>query len=124
MARSTKNARHIKVGDVEYRWRATGDSGFISITIWPDSDIGPDLRCNVGYYETWQPCVEDGRITSHRSLGDQIVITNRIVRRVIDYAISEHGYDPLIRGHQLNLQCVDDKIDLSDAVRAGSRSRS
>jgi hypothetical protein len=52
------------------------------------------------------------------SAGDQIVITNRLVRRIIEYAIANHHYDPQVRGKELNLQVLDDVIKWSDSLRA------
>ena len=54
------------------------------------------------------------------ALTGQIVITNRIVRRVIELAVREHDYDPRTKGKQINLRHVDKAIDISGAVRAAS----
>jgi hypothetical protein len=112
--RRGKGSRRIVVNDVEYRWRATGDDGWISIGIWPSSNIGPYVYGNLWYHETWI----DNRNGSWSSAGDQIVITNRIVRRIIEYAITNHGYDPNVKGKELNLKNLDDVIRWDDAVRA------
>lgn len=115
MARSSKNARHITVDDTDYRWRASGDNGYASITIWPADTIGPPISCTIPYDETWIPR-GDG---SFSSAGDQIVVTNRLIRRVVEFAVAKHGYDPTIKSRELNLHCVDSDIDLTDAIRAG-----
>lgn len=52
------------------------------------------------------------------ALTHQIVVTNRIVRQVIEYAVREFGYDPHTKGKQVNLRDVDKAIDLSNAVRS------
>jgi len=39
--RSQKGSRRIVVRAVEYRWRATGNDGYISIGIWPANNTGP-----------------------------------------------------------------------------------
>lgn len=111
MSRS-KNSCRITVGGVAYLWRAKGDDGCITLAIRPANNLGGRIRCSFPYCETWIPQGE-GR---WRSAGDQIVITNRIVRRVIEFAVLERSYDPLERAHELNLHDV--VFDISDAVRA------
>jgi hypothetical protein len=112
--RSQKGSRRITVNDVDYRWRATGDDGYISLSIWPLNNVGPYIQGNFGYHQTWSPN-GDG---SYSSLGDQIVITNRIIRRIVEYAISAHRYTPLLKGKTLNLKVLDNVIKWDDAVRA------
>src|SRR5438094_883591 len=112
--RRGKGSRRIIVNDIEYRWRATGDDGYISIGIWPSNNIGPYICGNLRYYETWL----DAGNGALKSAGDQIVITNRIIRRIIEYAIAQHGYDPNAKGAELNLKNLDDTIQWEDADRA------
>lgn len=112
--RRSKGSHRIVVQDVEYRWRATGNDGFISIGIWPSNNVGPYIMGNLGYHETW---VNTGK-GSWSSAGDQIVITNRIIRRIIQNAILQHGYDPKVKGPVLKLYVLDDVIRWDDAVRA------
>lgn len=112
--RRGKGSRRIVVNDCEYRWRATGDDGYIVIGIWPTNNLGPYIRGNVRYHEAGVPQA-DG---SSSSAGDQIVVTSRIVRRVIEYAIAKRGYDPNVNGPQLNLYSLDDSISLHGAIRA------
>jgi hypothetical protein len=111
--RSQKGRRKIVVAAVGYRWRATGDDGYISIGIWPANNTGPYIRGNLRYHETW---IDNGD-GSWSSAGNQIVITNRIIRRIIEHAIAVHGYDPQVRGKELNLRVLDDVVKWDDAVR-------
>ena len=110
--RSQKGSRKIVVGAVEYRWRATGDDGYISIGIWPANNAGPYIQGNLRYHET----SIDNAEGSWSSAGNQVVITNRIVRRIIEHAITTHGYDPQVPGKELNLKVLDDMIKWDDAV--------
>jgi len=112
--RSFKGSHRIVLHDIEYRWHAKGNDGFILIGIWPTNNIGPNIIGNLKYHET---AVDkgDGRLTS---AGDQIVITNRIIRRIIEHAVSECGYDPNVKGAELDLMTLDDVIRWDDAVRA------
>jgi hypothetical protein len=114
--RRHKGSRSIVVGAVGYRWRATGDDGYISIGIWPTNSIGPYIRGNLRYHETW---IDNGD-GSRSSTGDQIVITSRIVRRIIEHALAVHGYDPQVAGKELNLTVLDDVIKWNDTVRGVS----
>jgi len=115
MARAKKQARHIIVNDVAYSWRATGDDGNIALNIWPTILDGPPIWASFNYHETWVP---DG--PGRYSCGnDQIVITNRLVRRVILHALGRLAYDPARKGKQIRIFRVDQLIDISDAIRAG-----
>lgn len=112
--RRGKGSRRIVVRGAEYRWRATGDDGSIVVGIWPVNNIGPYIHGNFKYHETW---VETGD-GSWSSAKDQILITARIVRRMVEYAIAEHHYDPHVKGAELNLRILDDVIPWDDAIRA------
>jgi hypothetical protein len=111
MAVSEKAARNIVVRGVRYRWRATGNDGWISLTIWPHELPGARIVCTFGYDQTHVPL--GGGVTA---LTKQLVITNRIVRRVLEHALKK-GYDPAQKAKQLELGAVDELIDISDAER-------
>jgi hypothetical protein len=113
MAKSTKNARHIVVNDVAYLWRATGNDGWIPLVVWPDSLPGPPIACTFGYDQTGVPMANGSTI-----LTKQIVITNKIVLCVVEYAIREFGYDARTQGKQLALRGVDKAIDMSNVLRS------
>lgn len=106
--RSKKATRRIVVGNDEYRWRATGNDGWISIGIWPINN-GPSLYGSFCYHES--VC---GDWTS--SSGRQIILTNRIIRRIIDYATTRGDNKSDLQGQQ-NLGALDDVIEWKDAVR-------
>ncbi len=112
--RSSKGSQRIVVHSTEYRWRATGNDGYITVGIWPSNNVGPFIYGNFKYHETWG----DNGDGSLSSLGNQIVITNRIIRRIIELVIAKLNYDPNANGPQLNLRKLDDLIQWSDAVRA------
>lgn len=113
MARSSKGSRNITVEDVHYRWRATGNDGAIDLAIWPADLPHPGIYGMLSYDETKTP--EPGGVIGHSA---QLVITNRIVRRIIDYAVAERGFDPQQKVKQLDLGKLDGKIDLTDAERS------
>jgi hypothetical protein len=116
--RSQKGSRTIVVGGVEYRWRATGNDGYISIGIWPTDNVGPFIQGTLRYHETW---IGNGD-GSWSSVGNQIVITNRIIQWIIEHAMATCGYDPQVRGKELNLRVLDQVIKWDDSVRRKSPS--
>lgn len=113
MARSNKGLKRIVVRDIEYRWSVKGDDGYISVCISPADGSGPSILSYFGYHESWTRCGDGSR----RSNGDQIIITNRIVRRLIDYCLDERDYSPLKPGSNIRLTKPERCIVWSDAVR-------
>jgi len=112
--RNSKGSHLITVRGVEYRWRATGNDGYISVGIWPVSNIGPFISGSFRYHDT----VVDNHDGSYSSAGDQIVVTARLARRIIEHAITSHAYDPNKKGKQLNLGALEGVIKWDDAIRA------
>jgi hypothetical protein len=118
MTRSIKTSRKIIVNDVEYRWRAKGDGCFntcISIIIWPSNNVGPAIHSSFDSHETWVKDPEKS-YPSYSSMNDGIVITNRLIRRIIDFAIATHNYDPMSSGNDLGIS-GEENIDWTDAIR-------
>lgn len=113
MARATKRARNLVFAGVKYRWRATGNDDGIALTLWPATLPGPEIRCHFDYGHTLTPA--DGGVTH---LSEQLVVTARIVRRVVDYATFAKGYDPAVKGTPLELRDIERHIDVSDAIRS------
>jgi hypothetical protein len=112
--RSSKGSHRIVVQNVEYRWRATGNDGYICIGIWPTNNVGPFIYGSLKYHETWVNN-GDGSLSSR---GGQNVITNRLIRRIIDHAIEQYHYDPQAKGKELRLKTIDNVITWNDAIRA------
>ncbi len=115
MARAKKGARHIVVNGFAYCWRATGNDGFISLTVWPAKGVGGSISAMINYDETWTSTGPESRGLSPRR---QLVVTNRIVSRVIELAGSKYGCNPMCEGTPLDLKSLENLIDLSDAVRS------
>jgi len=115
--RSSKNSHLITVRAVQYRWRVKGNDECISIGIWPVNNLGPYIGGTLGYHNTW---VSTGHGIS-TSAGDPIVVTSRLIKRIIEHAISEYRYDPTVRGKQFDLRALDDIIKWDDAVRASNK---
>ncbi len=111
--RSLKGSHRIVVQDVEYRWHADGGEGYISIEIYPTNNNFASITGAFLYHEGGGE-----RQNSGQNPTTQIVITNKIIRRVIEYAICDCGYNPNAKTKQLHLKFLDDKIKWDDAVRA------
>ena len=110
MAVSRKGSRLIVVDGVRFRWRAEGNDDFIQLVIWPDLRRGGGkIACTFGYHQTQVPNGDGWSMTR------QLIITNRIVRRVILHALAK-GFDAAASG-EMDLKCVDGVVDISDAVR-------
>jgi len=50
---------------MNYRWRVTGNDGYISVSIWPINKIGPSIHGNFDYQQTWL-AKGDGSFRSRR----------------------------------------------------------
>lgn len=114
MAWPKKGTRHITVNGTRYAWRVSGEDGCITLRVRPETPEAPSLEAYASYLETWIPRADGGAF----SAGDQIVITNRLVRRTILHAIEKCGYDPARKASPLIIQHLERKIDVSDAIRA------
>jgi hypothetical protein len=104
MARSAKGARNIIVNEVAYRWRAAARDNRTSVVIWPgDPDLHPGGELTGAFMHTpdapWL----------------HIVITNRMVRRIILHAIEVHHYNPN-SSRLLALGRLDEVFDIADEL--------
>lgn len=110
MAINAKGSRKIVIDEYEFRWRATGNDGFISLVIWPVANDSLRLVGFSSYHHDWRDN-GDGSYTSN----SQIVITNRIVKAVIEH----YGVDELHQQKgQINIGAIEDYFDMSQAVRS------
>src|SRR5438477_4806381 len=112
--RSSKGSHLIMVRGAQYRWRATGNDGYISVSIWPVNNVGRFISGFFAYHQTWV----HNRDGSYSSAGDQIVVTSRLIRRIVEHAITAYEYDPNKKGKQLNLRALEEVVKWDDAFRA------
>ena len=90
---NNKESRNITVRGFAFRWRATGNGGWISVVVWPVSNPSCRVVGKLGYH----------------------VVTNRLIRRIVlhfgvDYLVENHG--------QIDAGAFEDLIYISDAVHA------
>ncbi len=110
MAVNTKGSRRIEVDGTEFRWRATGNDGWISVVVWPTRNDRTRLVGSVGYHHVAQEVAE-----GHHTLHNQIVVTNRIIRRLILH----YGVKELLEAdRQIDAGRLEEIIEIDDAIRA------
>lgn len=110
MAVKKKGARKIVVEGHEFRWRATGNDGWISLVVWPAETEACLIVGKMDYHER-RIEIKPGVFRAQ----SQAVITNRIVRAVI----LKLGVDQIMstRGHW-EIGDLSDYFDMENAVRA------
>lgn len=110
MALSKKGSRKIMVDDHEFRWRATGNDGWISVVIWPAENDDCRIVSSIKYHNDWKK-TDEGEYSSK----SQIVVTNRMIRTIILH----YGVHELLQhSGQINLTAIEDIYDVSQAVRS------
>ena len=114
--RSSKNTRRIEVDETVYRWRATGQDELIAVNIWPENGVGALISGSIAYHQAVTVSFSGGH-----TLSDQLVVTNRLVKRMIEYAIDELNYNPTIKAQACHLRWVEEKIEWQDAERANDQ---
>ncbi|MDH5730645.1 MAG: hypothetical protein OEZ58_16780 [Gammaproteobacteria bacterium] len=109
MAINKKGSRKIIVDDHEFRWRATGNDGWITIVIWPVENENSKVVGNIGYHSNIVKVNEGAYVCT-----DQIVVTNRIISEIILHC----GIEEILKSQgQLNIGQVEDIFDIENAVR-------
>ncbi len=109
MAINKKDSRRIVVNDHEFRWRATGNDGWITVVLWPVENENYRLVGDIDYHSKIIQITEG--ISTAR---DQIVITNRIIRKVILH----FGVDTILNNQgQLNIGAIEEIFNVENAVR-------
>ncbi len=114
MAVSKKGSRKIIVEEHEFRWRATGNDGWISVVIWPIENDNSRLVGTLKYHSNTTL-----NTNGSQTALDQIIVTNRMVREIIQY----FGVNKiLLNKGQINIGSIEDIYDMSKAVRGNYRA--
>ena len=109
LSRKPKRWRPLTVDGHRYWWQASGDDGYNRLTVRCPYGAGGKILCSFGYHDRV-------RMVSPElsELYDRVLITPRLVRRVIQRAIVD-GYDRLhFRGEW---RVPEESIELEDAPR-------
>ena len=110
VAISNKRSRNITVEGHQFKWRATGNDGWISIVIWSAGNIGSRVTASIEYHHEMKKKI-DGTYVSK----SQLVVTNRIIRAIILYLSA----DKIVNGTgQKDLGKLEDIIDVSSVLRS------
>lgn len=111
MALPKKGLRKIIVDDFRYGWSATGNDGWISLTVAPLDNEGQILTTSFAYHSKVieKGETEDG--VKWQKLKQQLIITPNIVKQVIEYAL-KNGWNPIEKAPQFRISHMDDKVDL------------
>jgi hypothetical protein len=102
MALPKKGLRKITVDNVEYAWSATGNDGYVHLTVAPLDKEGQLLSTWFDYHP---PVAGDYYSFEEPSLiqkEQHFIITPGIVRQVIDYALQK-GWNPQVKGPLFHL---------------------
>lgn len=106
MAFTRKKKRRIVVDGYLLYWVATGDDGWINLSIMSDVEGAGLVLASFDYHHVQVPLPNGGfRLT------DQFVITPYIAAQVARLALDE-GWKPCEKGENLRLGPVDSRIDL------------
>ncbi|WP_310395023.1 hypothetical protein [Hymenobacter sp.] len=111
MALPKKGLRKITVDNFRYAWSATGNDGWISLSIAPLDNVGQLLTTVFDYHSK---IVGELRTPTGKHLGyatkQQLLITPFIIRQIIQIALKKAGNQP--RSPPFNLPGVENMIDL------------
>jgi hypothetical protein len=110
MAFTRKNKRRIVVDGHLLYWVASGDDGYISLSLMSDFDPCGKVFASFDYHQILVPKISATGVP-YTAIGDQFVITPYIVRQVADLAMSK-GWMPTEKCANLYLGAVDSYIDL------------
>lgn len=111
MALPKKGLRKITVDGFVYGWSATGNDGWIHLTVAPLSCEGQLLTAGFGYHsqKVGETELPNGGYVYHQQ--QRMMITPGIVKQVIEYGLKV-GWSPKQRQKQLDLGLLDNLIDL------------
>lgn len=109
MAISKKGSRNITVEGHHFKWRATGNDGWISVTLWPAENESSRVVATIGYHHEMKRVSEGEYI----SLG-QLVVTNRIIKELVLHV----GIEKILGNHGvLKVGSLEAFYDVSNALR-------
>jgi hypothetical protein len=109
MTLSKRKSRKIVVGDEAYRWSASQDSGYMVLVVQKSSGQGKRLEVIIS--DDKNIVIEKGSYSVEVGGGSKLVITPRLVEKVITDALSV-GWDPNERGAPVALSLVDGSLQI------------
>ena len=110
MAVSKKGSRNISIDGYDFKWRATGNDGWITVIVWPVSNEDSRAVASIDYHHDMRKVAEDCYTSD-----SQLIVTNRIIKELILHV----GVDKLLRNRgQLNVGKIEEFYDVSKALRS------
>ncbi|MEM1261417.1 MAG: hypothetical protein AAGH76_03395 [Pseudomonadota bacterium] len=107
MSISKRNSRKIVVGDGEYRWSPSQDSGFMVLTV--QHAYGNGRKIEAAISDDRNVVIENGSYTIEVGDPSKLTITPRLVRKVIEDA-HQLGWIPTQKGKTMELYLNDDSM--------------
>ena len=117
MAISKKGSRKIVVNCIEFRWKVTGNDGWITVVIWPVERDTVKITGKFGYHDEYIN-VLDERGTYVKTKG--LIITNRVIRQVIEHVGIENVLN--FKG-QISLGNLEEIYDINNALRVSLKEK-
>ncbi len=120
MSRRLKNTRKIVVNETEYRWIVIDqdDGCNIGISIWPASNTGPSISTKLSFNVTRINNYDrDGKCISTTTGNDQIIITGKVIRKLILHCVADLNYNIAIKGKSIALDGRS-ILDLNSILKA------
>ncbi len=110
MAVRKKGSRNISVEGHDFKWRATGNDGWISVVLWPVSNEDSRVVATIDYHHDMKQ-VGEGHFQSQ----SQLIVTNRVIRALILHV----GVEKILENHgQLNIGRIEEFYNVSNAFRS------
>lgn len=75
MAIGKKGSRNINVEGHDFKWRASGNDGWVTVVLWPVKNEDSRIVASIDYHHDMKE-VGEGHYTSQ----SQLVVTNRVIR--------------------------------------------
>ena len=110
MAVSKKGSRNISIDGHNFKWRATGNDGWITVVLWPVSNEDSRVVASIDYHHSMRKVAE-----GHYTSDSQILVTNRVIRELILHV----GVEKILTNRgQLNAGSIEEFYDVSKALRS------
>ena len=106
-----KGSRNITVENIKFKWKVTGNDGFVTVVIWPVNEKNIKLIGTFAYHDEYEKNFDKDVYIKTRG---QIIITNRVIRTIIEYI----GVKEILNSKMpVNLGALECLYDINNALR-------
>lgn len=110
MAVSKKGSRNICVEGHDFKWRASGSDGWITVVLWPVKNEDSRVVASIDYHHDMKEVSE-----GHYASQSQLIVTSRVIRELILHV----GVEKILENRgQLNVGKIEKIYDVSKALRS------